>query len=171
MVRLAKIGKGGTSHREEGEERHSSFYDSHPDLAPEQDEQYYRADQYVAKHSIPELFNTLLTNLLLEFPDNPKAHIHDQIKKMLYYREKSDMQQPKLFTNEEFELMFETYDLGLDGYVPYAALVQALEAVGVTSPVEVMAQDFSELNVESRISRPKFVQVLMTEFSKRGYSY
>jgi Ca2+-binding EF-hand superfamily protein len=104
-------------------------------------------------------------------PDNPKAHILDQLKRMLYYREKSDMQQPKLFTNEEFELMFETYDLGQDGYVPYFAMVQALEAVGVSSPVEVLTQDFAELNVESKISRPKFVQVLMTEFTKRGYSY
>mmetsp|Transcript_21820 Transcript_21820/g.39782 ORF Transcript_21820/g.39782 Transcript_21820/m.39782 type:complete len:172 (-) Transcript_21820:1387-1902(-) len=171
MVRLAKIGKGSASHREEGEEFHSSFYSSHPELAPEQDEQFFRADQYIAKHSISELFNTLLTSLLLEFPDSPKAHILDQIKKMLYYREKSDMQQPKLFTNEEFELMFETYDLGQDGYVPYFALLQALEAIGVRSPVDVLAQDFPELNIESKVSRPKFVQVLMTEFSKRGYSY
>jgi hypothetical protein len=64
MVRLAKIGKGSINQHEEREELgepHSSFYSLRPDLAPEQDEHFYRADQYIAKHSISELFNVTST--------------------------------------------------------------------------------------------------------------
>ena len=81
------------------------------------------------------------------------------------------MQEPKFFTNEEFESMFEVYDLANEGYVSYRVLLQALRVAGIVRPVESLEEDFPELNTESRVSRPKFVQVLMFEFSKNGYSY
>lgn len=81
------------------------------------------------------------------------------------------MQEPKFFTNEEFETMFEVYDLANETYVSYRVLLQALRVAGVARPVEALEEDFPELNPDSKVSRPKFVQVLMFEFTKNGYSY
>ena len=75
------------------------------------------------------------------------------------------------FSSEEFETMFDSYDLAGVGQLPYPILLQALKAVGVSDPETAVQADFSDLGPESYVKKPKFVQILMEEFEKHGFSY
>jgi Ca2+-binding EF-hand superfamily protein len=111
-----------------------------------------------------------VTHIITDRPDNIHEYLLSQLKKQLYYRTQKSLQEPSYFTNEDFEIMFETYDLIKQGYIRFDCLIQALGLVGVRNPIEAIREDFPEVSHDSRITRPKFVQVMMAEFTKWGFS-
>lgn len=173
MVRLLKVGKGKDSAVVSPKANSAASFDYQADISvktPEQDAEFLKIQDYLNNKQIPDLFNKLLTQVVHDKPDNVKIHILQQLTKLKYFRDHPNMQEPRYFTNEEFETMFEAYDLAGENSVTFDVMSHALCVAGVTSPIDVLREDFPELNSEIRISRPKFVQVMMQEFVKRGFS-
>lgn len=111
-----------------------------------------------------------MTHIISDRPENISDYLLSQLKKQLYYRNQKTLQEPSYFTNEDFEIMFETYDLIKQGFIRFECLIQALSLIGIQNPIEAIRSDFAELSHESKVSRPKFVQVMMAEFTKLGFS-
>ncbi|CAG9333108.1 unnamed protein product [Blepharisma stoltei] len=174
MVRLLKVGKGKDSALHSPTSKEAVDFDmqvEYPVTSPEQDIEFEKINTYLNEKGIPELFNKLLTQVIHDKPENVKSHILQQLTKLRYFREHPNMQEPRYFTNEEFETMFEAYDIAGENSLPYQCLVQALTISGIVNPEEALREDFPELTEELKVSRPKFVQVMMQEFIKRGFSY
>jgi Ca2+-binding EF-hand superfamily protein len=129
-----------------------------------------KIDSYLSEKKIPELFNRLLTKIIHDKPKDIKSHIIEQLTEIQYYQKNPSMIPASYFTSEDFENMFDIYDVAGEGRVTYHVLVQALTVAGVTDPVKALSQDFPELRPDSFIQRPKFTQVMIDEFVKRGYS-
>lgn len=74
-------------------------------------------------------------------------------------------------TTEDFESIFDSYDvLGIQT-VPKAYLGQALQAVGVEAGDEIVKERYPELEGEDYINKVTFVYVLEEEHRRLGFSY
>lgn len=140
------------------------------ELTDEQENSVKVYEDYLKQHGIPELFNRLLTQIVNDRPENVKGHLAEQLEKILYYKKNPSLQEPSFFTSEDFENMFDAYDIVGDGMVDYECLVQALKVAGVKDPEEALNKDFAQIRKNSHISKPQFTLILNTEFMKRGYS-
>ena len=140
------------------------------ELTEDQDENVQKYEDYLTSHKVPELFNKLLTNLINDRPEDIQKHLIDQLEKVLYYRKNPSMQEPGYLTSEDFELMFDAYDVVGEGTVDYNCLAQSLKVAGIRDPEEVLAKDYQQVRKNSHISKPQFTLILNQEFQKRGYS-
>jgi Ca2+-binding EF-hand superfamily protein len=139
------------------------------ELTEDQEDNVKKYEDYLTTHKIPELFNKLLTNVINDRPEDVKKHLIAQLEKILYLRKNPSMQESSYFTSEDFELMFDSYDIVGEGYVDYACLVQALQVAGVKNPEEILAKDFPQVRTSSHISKPQFALILNQGFQKAGY--
>lgn len=166
MVRLSKQSKGKNA----TEAPRAPAAEPVPyEMTHSQEEDYASIESYLSEKQIPELFNRLLTSIIHSKPDNVKSFVQSQLEEIK--KLSAQGQSGLYFSNEDFEAIFDSYDVAQIGRLPYSVLVQALKAVGVEYPVEALQVDFSELQLDSYISKPKFIQILTEEFAKRGYSF
>ena len=126
--------------------------------------------KYLAEQKIPELFNRLLTQIIHDKPKNVRQHIIEQLTAINHYKKNPGAQQPSYFTSEDFETMFDSYEIGGEGNVDYPCLLQALTIAGVNNPEKALSEDFPQIKSTSYIAKPQFANIMMTEFSKRGFS-
>ena len=126
--------------------------------------------KYLAEKKIPELFNRLLTQIIHDKPKNVKQHIAEQLTSIKSQHGNANAHQNAYFTSEEFETMFDSYDIAGEGTVDYPCLLQALTIAGVKDPEQALKEDFPQIKSTSMIGRPQFSQVMVLEFGKRGYS-
>lgn len=96
-------------------------------------------DQYFEKNKINELFNELMTNVLNERPPDARQYILDSLKTL----QKADFQkddslnknlykfQEQFLKQEDFEAMFDSYDVLQVQTVPVMYLEHALKMVGL----------------------------------------
>lgn len=74
-------------------------------------------------------------------------------------------------TTEDFEALFDSYDvLGIQT-VPIAYLAQALAAVGVENSEAIIKDHYPELVQEQYINKVTFVYVCEEENRRLGFSY
>lgn len=140
------------------------------ELTDDQENSVKVYEDYLKEHGIPELFNKLLTQIVNDRPEDVKKHLAEQLEKILYYKKNPSLQEPSFFNSEDFENMFDAYDIVGDGMVDYECLVQALKVAGVKDAEEALNKDFAQVRKNSHISKPQFTLILNTEFAKRGYS-
>ena len=92
-------------------------------LCPQQIQPIQEAVEYIKKHHIEELFNELLTQMVYHQPPNPKEFIADQLRKV-----KEENHRYVLFddliTTENFEAIFDSYDVLNHKKLPYKYLEQ-----------------------------------------------
>ena len=100
--------------------------------------------KYMEDHRLPELFNEILTRILIKQPDNAKQHIIEYLKlvrkvpstdphsqKVYQFMMDGDETTNSYLNQEDFESVFDSYDvLGIQS-VPISYLAQALTVVGV----------------------------------------
>ena len=72
---------------------------------------------------------------------------------MKHYRENPQQKEPKYFTLEEMETLYEMYDPAELGYVNLVLLKQAMAAVGVPDPDAAVASNHPELKETSKINK------------------
>lgn len=140
------------------------------ELTDDQENSVKVYEDYLKEHGIPELFNKLLTQIVNDRPEDVKKHLAEQLEKILYYKKNPSLQEPSFFNSEDFENMFDAYDIVGDGMVDYECLVQALKVAGVKDAEEALNKDFAQVRKNSHISKSQFTLILNTEFAKRGYS-
>ena len=130
-----------------------------------------KIEKYLESKQIPELFNKLLTQVINEKPKDIRRYIIDQLNTLKYYQTNPTMKQPTYFTSEDFETMFDAYDLSGEGDVDYPCLIQALGVAGIANPEKFLKEDFPQIKTNSRVARPQFVQIMQILFDKKGFSY
>ena len=140
------------------------------ELTEDQENSVKTYEDYLKEHKIPELFNKLLTQIVNDRPGDVKKHLAEQLEKILYYRKNPSLQEPSYFTSEDFENMFDAYDIVGEGVVDFECLVQALRVAGIRDPEEALSKDFAQVRHNSHISKPQFTMILNAEFGKRGYA-
>ena len=136
---------------------------------------------YFEKHKINELFNEMMTTMLHKRPmEDPKQYVlatlksiqvmsnaerkaDDPLNKNIYRFEKP------FLNREDFEAMFDAYDVLDVRAVPLKFLEHAMEQVGVANPPEVIKQRYSELYQEDTVNKVSFVFVLENEHKRLGY--
>lgn len=170
MVRLSKQSKGrNATETPRASEASPADVPVPYEMTHSQEEDYASIESYLTEKQIPELFNRLLTSVIHSKPDNLKPFILSQLEEIKKLAAQG--QSGLYFSSEDFETIFDSYDIAQTGRLPYSVLVQALKAIGVEGPIEALQADFSELQLSSYISKPKFIQILTEEFRKRGYSF
>jgi len=74
-------------------------------------------------------------------------------------------------TTDDFEAIFDAYDvLGIQT-VPIAYLSQALSAVGVENGQQIIKERYPELTQEDYVNKVTFVYVIEEEHKRLGFSY
>eukprot|EP00347_Sterkiella_histriomuscorum_P014982 403358764 len=134
-------------------------------------------NKYIKDHRIQELFNEMLTNILYNRPPSAKLFIIESLKNVQKVKPDDphsnqiyQMQEPFLST-EDFEAIFESYDILGIQTVPIAYLIQALHVVGVENGKQVLENRYPELVQEETINKVTFVYVLEEEHKRVGFSY
>jgi Ca2+-binding EF-hand superfamily protein len=135
-------------------------------LSSDQTAKVEKYEHYLETHKIPELFNRLLTQLIHDRPADIKNHLIMQLSEIHYNKG----MQSNYFTSEDFENMFDAYDIAGEGHVDYNCLVQALQIAGVKHPEGVLEANFPHIKSDSLVNRPQFAQILTSEFKNHGYS-
>ena len=118
-----------------------------------------------------------MTNLLNEKPDKPKEavlqmlqavqkknyQIKDPHNKQLYEFKHQFLQQ------EDFESIFDSYDVLNIQQIPKSYLAHALKIVGVDQAEKVIAERYSDLVEDDTINKVSFVFVLDQEHKRLGF--
>ena len=98
--------------------------------------------KYMEGNRIPELFNEILTRIMDERPQDAKAHIIEYLKTVqkqrsedphcqkVYQFQDQDGNIDTYLTQEDFEAIFDSYDVLNIQSVPLSYLAQALSVVG-----------------------------------------
>ena len=138
---------------------------------------------YMEKHKIEELFNEIMTRILDERPQDAKFHIIELLKSAKLSADKDPFSRrsykfldqngevDSYLTKEDFESIFDSYDVLNIQAVPLAYLAQALQVVGVENPQEVLTSRYAELCKEEYVNKVSFVFVLQEEHNRLGYSF
>ena len=113
--------------------------------------------EYFEKHKINELFNEIMTTMLHKRPmEDPKQYVLETLKSIQVMSERERKQDDPVnkniyrfmkpfLTREDFEAMFDAYDVLDVRAVPLRFLEHAMEQVGVMSPKDVIKARYSEL--------------------------
>ena len=126
-------------------------------VSGEHSENMEKISSYMEEHRLPELFNEILTRILDERPENAKHHIIgylESVKKMdtkdpfcqkVYQFQDEKNGIDNYLVQEDFESVFDSYDvLGIQS-VPISYLCQALTVVGVENAQEILMTRYPEL--------------------------
>ena len=117
-----------------------------------------------------------MTNVLNEKPEDPKAYILKLLQQIQKKGQSSDPHDKSLYDfqqqflqEEDFEAIFDSYDvLGMQ-VVPKAYIYHALKIVGVEDAEAVVQERYAELLDEDTINKVSFVFVLETEHKRLGF--
>ena len=139
--------------------------------------------KYMEDNRIQELFNEILTRILDERPHDAKSHIVEYLKTVQKHQS-NDIHCQKLYqfqdqegnidtylTQEDFEAIFDSYDILNIQSVPLSYLCQALKVVGVENAQQILLDRYPELCKEEYVNKVSFVFVLQEEHNRLGYSF
>ena len=120
-----------------------------------------------------------MTNILQERPVDARQYLLDSLKslqKQDFSKEDSLNKNIYKFNEqflklEDFEAIFDSYDVLNIQTVPIAYLIQAMEVVGIADSVEILKSRYPELYSEETINKVSFVFVLQEEHKRHGYSF
>jgi hypothetical protein len=129
---------------------------------------------YVEKHRIQELFNEILVNILTERPKNVQEFIGEQLKSVVK-QDVGDGQSiwkfPKqLLGAEDFEAIFQTYDVLKLNHVPIDYLIDALTACGVPEAQTLVETKYKDNYEEGHVNKVTFLYILEEEHRRYGFS-
>ena len=146
--------------------------------------------KYMETHRIQELFNELLTRVLDERPDDAKYRIIQLLKTVQKIRAKDKhmqrvyqiMDQPNakgpggdptdcFLTPEDFESLFDSYDIFQTQSVPVTYLAQAMNVVGVVNPQQVLLERYKEICRDEFVNKVSFTYILQEEHMRLGFSF
>ena len=138
---------------------------------------------YMEEHRIQELFNEILTRVLDERPQNAKYSICEYLKQVqkqpqtdphsqrVYQFQDSKGECETYLNQDDFESLFDSYDvLGIQS-VPVKYLCQAMKVVGIEDPEQILQDRYKELMKDEYVNKVSFVFVLREEHNRLGYSY
>ncbi len=129
---------------------------------------------YVQKHHIQELFNEILVNILTERPKNVKEFIAEQLKTVSKFDlgkgESIWKFSSQLLNSDDFEAIFQTYDVMNLHHVPIAYLIDALTACGVPDAEELVATKYKDNQEEGHVNKVTFLYILEEEHKRHGFA-
>ena len=112
-------------------------------------------------NSKPDNINEAIAEMLTEVKKGVPA---DQFSRKIY-------EFPEQFlSTEEFEAIFDSYDVLQINTVPKAYLVQALKVCGVVQAEKILQERYPELAKEESVNKVTFVYVLEEEHRRVGFS-
>ena len=120
-----------------------------------------------------------MTNVLHERPVDARSYILNSLKSIQkhdYSREDPHnknvykFQEPYL-KEEDFEAIFDSYDVLGVQTVPSLYLDHALKMVGCEDPQTILKERYSEIMAEETVNKVSFVFVLAEEHKRLGFSY
>mmetsp|Transcript_43981 Transcript_43981/g.103599 ORF Transcript_43981/g.103599 Transcript_43981/m.103599 type:complete len:132 (+) Transcript_43981:147-542(+) len=94
------------------------------------------AEQYLEKHNIRGLFKHLSTKLLFAKPEDPKAFLVEELKKV-YECQQGQTPVPSMFEEKDLIAMFGMFDITGCGKISHTQVEKAMQNLGVedyTSP-------------------------------------
>ena len=134
--------------------------------------------KYMEEHRIPELFNELLTRVLYERPDDAKHRIAQMLRsvqkvenrdantqRVYQIMEAADQKQngeliDQFLGPDDFESLFDSYDiLGIQS-VSLKYLAQAMQVVGIQEPEKILAERYPEICKDEYVNKVSFVYIL-----------
>ena len=117
-----------------------------------------------------------MTNLLDKQPDDPKAEILKMLQAIETQGKTSDPHDKTRYRfdsqflhEEDFEAIFDSYDVLGSQVIPKAYLYHALKMVGVEEAEEVVKSRYEELIEDDYINKVSFCFVLETEHKRLGF--
>mmetsp|Transcript_48940 Transcript_48940/g.102179 ORF Transcript_48940/g.102179 Transcript_48940/m.102179 type:complete len:132 (-) Transcript_48940:39-434(-) len=96
----------------------------------------HEAEEYLERHNIRGLFKHISTRLLFAKPEDPKAFLVQELKK-IYECQKNQTPVPSMFEEKDLVAMFGMFDVTGCGKISHTQVVQALKNLGIedyTSP-------------------------------------
>ena len=136
-------------------------------------------DGYFEKHRINELFNELMTNILQERPEDARQYLLVSLKSL----QKQDFSKDDALNKniykfsepflklEDFEAIFDSYDVLNVQQVPVKYLEHALKMVGIENANAILKDRYSEILAEDRVNKVSFVFVLSEEHKRSGFTF
>ena len=111
----------------------------------------------------------MLTHIIYNQPENPKALLIDLLKKSKKDEKGFLRVGIDHIGKTEAEAMFDAYDIVNLKALPYCYLVQALQATGVVNPEEVLKAKYPDIKETAMIGKKLFVSVVSAEHRTNGY--
>lgn len=73
-------------------------------------------------------------------------------------------------TQEDFEAMFNAYDMMNLHYIPVSYLIDGLKAIGVPNPDQLVQTKYKEVVEEGQVNKVTFLYVMEEEHKRKGFS-
>ena len=146
--------------------------------------------KYMEDHRIQELFNELLCRVLEERPGDAKYRIVQLLKTVQKVKSNDKhcqrvyqiLDQPdakgaagipsdEFLAPEDFESLFDSYDIFGIQSVPINYLCQAMKVAGITDPEKILTERYKEILKDEYVNKASFVFILQEEHHRLGFSY
>lgn len=118
------------------------------------------AEQYLKRFALSDLFDYLLSQIVLELPDDPWKRLSEVCEDL---DNKHAAGEVPFFSKGEIEAIFSKYEVLNRGYVSGAQAKQALRTMGLEQDLV----DSLFINDESKLTKEAFCDVASTGLSRR----
>lgn len=122
------------------------------------------AEQYLKKYNIPDLFDYLLSQIVINMPEDPWTHLSEICEKL---DSRSFQDNIPFFTRDEINIVFSNYEVLNRGYITGAQAKQALKTMGLKPRIV----DDLFIDDDANLSREEFSQYAVNGFNKRLNSW
>ena len=118
-----------------------------------------------------------MTNILNEKPGDPKAAIlkmlqsiqRKQFSKLDPHNNSLYQFQSQFLTTEDFEAIFDSYDVLQIQQIPVSYIYHALKIVGVEQAEHIIAERYTNTLEDDTINKVSFVFILEQEHRRNGF--
>lgn len=145
-------------------------------IDPQHRDKIGKIQGYMEQNNIQELFNEMLVNVLMEQPENVKDFIREQLQKV----EKKQIGEGQsefiwnfkkdLLDKQDYEALFNTYDIMDLKHISVNYLIDALTAVGVPNAQQLVEEKYKDSVDDGHVNKVTFLYVLEEEHKLHGYS-
>ncbi|XP_029951648.1 EF-hand calcium-binding domain-containing protein 10 [Salarias fasciatus] len=123
------------------------------------------AADYLQKHKIIELMESLTSMLFFHRPENPREFLIQQLEQ-LKRAQQGGCEAPNLFDDSNLDAVFGILDIADEKYITFAQYQQALTTLGIKN-----INECPEGVNEDKISRETFKQEAMRGLKKYSETY
>ena len=142
----------------------------------------YDIGKYIAKHKIQELFNELMVNILTTRTKDVKGTIINLLKnvkkkKIRSLGESNDADEviwdfgENYLDSNDFEALFDTYDVLGVHHIPVNYMIDALAVCGVPDSKKLIETKYPEIVEEAHVNKVTFLYIIEEEHRNAGFAF
>uniref|UniRef100_A0A7S3NBV2 Uncharacterized protein n=1 Tax=Euplotes harpa TaxID=151035 RepID=A0A7S3NBV2_9SPIT len=133
--------------------------------------------KYISKHKIQELFNELLVHILTSRPKDVKESIINLLKNVKKKKISPNTEEiiwdfgSSYMDVNDFEALFDTYDVLNVHNIPVSYMIEVLDVCGVPDARKLVETKYPEVAEEGHVNKVTFLYIIEEEHRSKGFGF